>query len=98
MLTDVHPMIAIALGVLLWVYLTGTVVTASISIARLSTNLAGVRANPQNQRRAMRARVSAGVLVTCWAWPMLLILWTASGRSSGSGVMTAQGSRPSGAP
>lgn len=97
MFNDAHPAIAIALGALLWVYLMATAVTAAISIARLSTNLAGVRINPQNQRRAMRARVSAAVLVMCWAWPMLLILWTASGRSSASKNTTVKNSRLSGA-
>lgn len=80
MLITNHP----ALTVLLWLYLAGVVVAAIMATTRLTTSLAGVRRNPANQRRAMRAQIAAAMLVTCWAWPALLILWAASGRSSES--------------
>lgn len=91
MFSHTQPEIVLALAVLVWVYLMGAAITAAVSLAQLSFSLSIVRINPRNQRRAMDARVSAGILVTCWAWPILLILRLVSGPSSGSKSRTGVG-------
>lgn len=91
MFSHTQPEIVLALAVLVWVYLMGAAITAAVSLAHLSFSLSIVRIHPRNQRRAMQARVSAGVLVTCWAWPILLVLWRVSGPSSGSRSPTVTG-------
>lgn len=73
----------------LWIYLMGAAVTAAMAIANLIENLQAVRRNPQNHRRAKRAMVSSAALATCWAWPVLLILWTVSGSSPARAGRTA---------